>query len=129
MPISDRCSLAPDSAGTMRRVTRESIVVDVELKLRPGMDSRAPGGEVTRKLCGHWEHTGPCRWPHNSQIDTDTTPARFRTIVIVSHTDRDDVMRRIEGALRGDDRWEVAKLDVRPVADHERAIAQRLAQH
>jgi hypothetical protein len=24
----------------------------------------ALGGAVTTALCGHWEHDGPCRWPH-----------------------------------------------------------------
>ena len=56
----------------------------------------------------------PCRWPHNSQIDTDMNPARFRTVVVTSDNDRDEVVRRIEVALRGDDRWQVATLDVRP---------------
>jgi hypothetical protein len=108
-------------------VTRETIAIDVELELGPGTDSRAPGGKVTRELCGHWEHEGPCRWPHNSRIDRDVKPTRLRTIVVISDIDRDDVLRRIEGALRRDDRWETARLEVRPVTDDERALAQRLA--
>jgi hypothetical protein len=31
-----------------------------------GGDPRAIGGAVTTALCGHWEHDGPCRWPHHT---------------------------------------------------------------
>ena len=27
-------------------------------------DAAALGAAVTTVLCGHWEHDGPCRWPH-----------------------------------------------------------------
>jgi hypothetical protein len=30
-------------------------------------DARAIGGAVTVALCGHWEHDGPCRWPHHTE--------------------------------------------------------------
>ncbi|MDG2333828.1 MAG: hypothetical protein P8Q97_06330 [Myxococcota bacterium] len=23
---------------------------------------------MTMELCGHWDHSGPCRWPHYSTI-------------------------------------------------------------
>ena len=29
-------------------------------------DVAALGGAVTVALCGHWEHDGPCRWPHHT---------------------------------------------------------------
>jgi hypothetical protein len=29
-------------------------------------DLRALGGAVTTRLCGPWDHVGPCRWPHRS---------------------------------------------------------------
>ena len=109
-------------------MTRDAIAVDIDLVLRAGTDSAAPGAAVTRDLCGHWQHDGPCRWPHNSQIDTNANPARLRTVVVVDDEDRHDVLRRIERALRGDDRWEFAQLGVRPVAGDERALARRLAQ-
>jgi hypothetical protein len=43
-------------------------------------DLRALGGAVTSRLCGHWEHDGPCRWPHH----TDLTPDDAGTGVLVT---------------------------------------------
>ena len=106
-------------------MSREAIAVEVELELRAGTDTRAPGGAVTAELCGHWEHDGPCRWPHNSQIDTNAHPARLRTIVVVSDVDRVDVLQRIEAALRRDDRWTLARISVRSTADDEQGLADR----
>ena len=41
---------------------------EYRIRLEPGADKRAPGGAVTVALCGHWNHEGPCRWPHFSRI-------------------------------------------------------------
>jgi len=41
------------------------------LRLTAKSDERAPGGAVTVGLCGHWDHDGPCRWPHLSSISVD----------------------------------------------------------
>src|SRR5688500_10850905 len=49
----------------------EIHVLRAELALEPDTDTRAPGGEVTRELCGHWEHEPPCRWPHNNCVAGD----------------------------------------------------------
>ena len=34
-------------------------------------DPAALGGAVTVALCGHWEHDGPCRWPHHTETSAD----------------------------------------------------------
>lgn len=34
-------------------------------------DPAALGGAVTVALCGHWEHDGPCRWPHHTATTVD----------------------------------------------------------
>ena len=34
-------------------------------------DPAALGGAVTVRLCGHWEHNGPCRWPHHTESVED----------------------------------------------------------
>jgi hypothetical protein len=36
------------------------------VRIADGGDPRAIGGAVTVALCGHWEHDGPCRWPHHT---------------------------------------------------------------
>lgn len=41
-------------------------------------DVNALGGAVTTALCGHWEHDGPCRWPHH------TTSTRAGDEVVVA---------------------------------------------
>ena len=39
------------------------------IELAADADERAPGGAVTVALCGHWDHEGPCRWPHYSTLE------------------------------------------------------------
>ena len=34
-------------------------------------DPAALGAAVTVALCGHWEHDGPCRWPHHTSPKDD----------------------------------------------------------
>jgi hypothetical protein len=105
----------------------EAFAIDVLLTLAADTDPRAPGGEVTIALCGHWEHDGSCRWPHNSRVDTDTTPAHLRSVVIATAEDRVEVIRLVEERLRGDVRWSVVEFVTEPVSADERALAERLA--
>ena len=81
---------------------------------------------MTVALCGHWEHEGPCRWPHNTSIDGDGVPTRIRTVVVVAEDERTEVEARIEAALRGDGRWSVASFAIGAVRDDEQALAARL---
>ncbi len=39
-----------------------------ELLLAPDADPAAPGAAITTALCGHWEHDGPCQWPHHTAV-------------------------------------------------------------
>jgi len=55
-------------------------------------------------------------------------PARLRTIVVVPKEDRDDVVRRIDVALRDDERWQLEEFEVRAVAEGEEVLARRLKQ-
>jgi hypothetical protein len=82
-------------------------VYEAELELAPGADARAPGGAVTVALCGHWEHDGPCRWPHYSELDAETAPAHLRTVFACAADDVDDVHAKIDGAVRNADEWSV----------------------
>jgi hypothetical protein len=108
-------------------VSGHPVAVEVDLRLAPDADPRAPGAMVTVALCGHWEHDGPCRWPHNSRIDDSSDPARLRTVAIVDDGDRAEVLRRVEDTLRADDRWTVADFRTGDITDDERPLADRLA--
>jgi hypothetical protein len=82
--------------------------------LRDGLDPAAAGAAVTVELCGHWEHEGPCRWPHNSAIETERDPARFRTLFVADEREAELERDRIETALRGDHGWRLVSLRSRP---------------
>jgi hypothetical protein len=105
-----------------------AFAVEAELELRLGRDTRAPGGEVTVALCGNWDHDGPCRWPHNSRIDTSTSPARLRTVVAADDDTVDEVVARIGRALRGDSRWSVRECRTDSIKASERSLARDLVQ-
>ena len=108
-------------------MNRRAIGVDVVLHLAPDADPRAPGGAVTVALCGHWEHEGACRWPHNSRIDDSADPARLRTVAIVDDESRAEVLQRMETALRADARWTVSDFRAGDITDDERALADRMS--
>jgi hypothetical protein len=103
-----------------------AFVVEAELVLRDGVDPAAVGAAVTVELCGHWEHEGPCRWPHNSAIEIEREPARFRTLFVADEPEVALVRDRIAMALREDPGWHVVDLRSRPVADAQGALAKRL---
>lgn len=103
------------------------FVLEEELQLGKDCDPQAPGGAVTVELCGSWEHEGPCRWPHNSDIDAGRSPALFRTLFVAEEDEAPEVRRRIEQALRAAAEWEVLAVRERPVAPDEQALAARLA--
>jgi hypothetical protein len=103
-----------------------AFVLAASLELGDDVDTRAPGGEVTVALCGHWDHEGPCRWPHHSSIDADVTPARLRTVVAAPADERAEVVQRVAQALDDDPRWAVVSIDVVPVADDEQELARNL---
>jgi hypothetical protein len=104
-------------------VSAEAFVLEASLALDPACDPRAPGGAVTVELCGHWEHEGPCRWPHNSALD-DT--GIFRTVFVAERREARTIARRIEHALRSATDWDVTHVTERSVNDHERELADNL---
>jgi predicted acylesterase/phospholipase RssA len=103
-----------------------AFVVEARVEIATGIDPAALGGAVTAELCGHWEHEGPCRWPHNSEIDAQADPPRFRTLFVAADDEAAEVRERIERALRGAMAWTVVSVTSRPVARDERALAKRL---
>lgn len=112
-----------------RRVDESAVlVVEARLALEPECDPAAVGAEVTTALCGHWEHDGPCRWPHNNAIEGDAPgPATFRTIVVVDPTEREQVRARVEASLSAFDAALLVSAQERPLdGAAERELAAKL---
>jgi hypothetical protein len=112
----------------MSESARKAFVHEAELVLEAGTDPRAPGGAVTVALCGSWDHEGPCRWPHNNEIDADGSQARFRTVFAAVPPEEDEVRARIEEALTDDPRWTIVSANARPVAADECELARNLEE-
>ena len=107
-------------------MTPAAFVLEAAIALADDCDPAAVGAAVTVELCGHWEHEGACRWPHNNAVDASHRPARFRTLFVAGDGEAVEVRKRIEEALRGGEAWRVVSVGERPVAAHERALADRL---
>jgi len=92
---------------------------EYRIRLEPGSDDRAPGGAVTVALCGHWDHDGPCRWPHFSSITTDIGGHHRLVVEFDAQEDEMEMVRAkidtavIHGQLTGPDGvvsiWEVER--------------------
>jgi hypothetical protein len=106
---------------------REPHVREAILELARDVDPAEVGAAVTAELCGHWEHEGPCRWPHNNCIEPDSAPARFRTLFIAPSAEANEVHERIDHALRSAAGWRVLTSRERAVATDELELAKRLA--
>jgi hypothetical protein len=107
---------------------REAFVHEADLILESTTDRGAPGAAVTTALCGHWEHDGPCRWPHNNEIQAKADASTFRTLFIASRIDEPEVRARIERALGASPGLTVGRSGRREVKRSERALALRLGQ-
>jgi hypothetical protein len=71
------------------------------IRFASGSDDRAPGGAVTVALCGHWNHDGPCRWPHHSSISLEGGGRHLLVVQFdASGDDVETVKTRIGDALR-----------------------------
>ena len=106
---------------------RVAFVHEAELQLLDGTDPASVGAAVTTALCGHWEHEGPCRWPHNNDIELSDSAANFRTLFVAPSTEEDDVRERIERSLREGVGWAVLRTQPRPLSPPEELLARRLA--
>jgi hypothetical protein len=107
-------------------VTPAAYVVEAALELGESCEPAAVGAAVTVELCGHWEHDGACRWPHNNAIDAGRDPVVFRTLFVADEPDEPVVRERIEASLRRGDAWSVISVHARPPAASERELAARL---
>ncbi len=80
---------------------RQIFAHRASLRLEPGADPRAPGAAVTVALCGHWEHEGPCRWPHLSTVGGRSgDDLALRVLFAADAADEPEVRRRVVDALR-----------------------------
>ncbi len=80
---------------------RVSFVHEVVLRLQHGADPRGPGAAVTVGLCGHWEHDGPCRWPHLATVSGRTgDDLTLRVLFVAEPEDEPEVRSRIVEASR-----------------------------
>jgi hypothetical protein len=104
---------------------RLAFVHEASLRLEPATDPGAVGAAVTTALCGHSEHDGPCRWPHNNAVTTGAV-ASFRTLFVATPTDEKGVRERIESTLRAGQGWSVLDTRARPVSPNEQPLARRL---
>lgn len=105
---------------------REPFVHEAELRLDERTDPAAPGAAVTTALCGHWEHDGPCRWPHNNDLQVVDTGATFRTLFVAPASDEDQIRTMIDRALREGVGWSVLHTRARPLSPLEQPLAARL---
>lgn len=106
---------------------REAFVLEAELLLADDTDPAAPGAAVTVALCGHWEHEGPCRWPHNNAVAAGGGgTARFRTLFVADRAEEQEVRGLIAGALAAAGGWSVTSSGARPVTASEDDLARGL---
>lgn len=103
-----------------------AFVAEADIALEAEGDPAAVGAAVTVELCGHWEHEGPCRWPHNNAICPGPEFNTFRTLFVAKLSEEETVRERIGAALRGCVEWQVVSVRSRPVGQHEQALAERL---
>jgi hypothetical protein len=77
-----------------------SAVHAARLRLGPGADPGGPGAAITVDLCGHWEHEGVCRWPHQTEtVDDGEGVTSIRTVFVGDTTELGAIHDRIAGAL------------------------------
>ena len=105
-----------------------SFVHEGELEMPESTDPASVGATVTTALCGHWEHEGPCRWPHNNAIRRRGSTFLFRTLFIAPSSDEARVRGRIDRALRAEDGWRLLETRARQVAPSEEKLARRLGR-
>jgi hypothetical protein len=99
-----------------------AFVLEADLVLDEATREGAPGAAVTVELCGGWEHEGPCRFPHYSELHDE----RLRTLVVADPDEADAVAARFEDALRAASGWTVLRVRRRDPAPAELEHAEAL---
>jgi hypothetical protein len=96
------------------------------IRLASGVDPAAVGAAVTTGLCGHWEHDGPCRWPHHNAIAPTVDGFALRVVFVAPDADVAEVETRVDAALRAMDTVTVIDSVPDGLHDDELALAARL---
>jgi hypothetical protein len=79
---------------------REGFAHDAVVTMDGDADVGAPGAAITKELCGHWEHDGPCPLaPHHTDRERDGETVRLRVLFAAEPADEAEVRRRIDDAL------------------------------
>jgi hypothetical protein len=78
---------------------KRTFVQCADVLLEEGADPAAPGGAVTLELCGSWDHSGPCRWPHETSADWEGRRGRVRVVFLAADEDERQVRALITRAL------------------------------
>jgi hypothetical protein len=98
------------------------------IRLASEVDPAAVGAAVTTELCGHWEHDGPCRWPHHNAITPSGDGFALRVVFVASDEDVAQVEARIDAALRALEGATVIASVPDELREDERALSNRLAR-
>lgn len=117
MLMADHDSTTSDGESRCHAWVHEAVIA-----LADRADPRAVGGAVTVALCGHWEHDGPCRWPHNNELVDDV----FRTLFVCEPREEPAVRALISSALRSASEWRVVSERERPISAGEQELALNL---
>ena len=80
---------------------KRSFVQCAEVLLESDAEAAAPGGAVTVALCGHWDHAGPCRWPHETSVTWDGRQGKVRVVFVADEEEEQQVRESIARALTG----------------------------
>jgi hypothetical protein len=133
-PLSGGVALARQSISF---VLVPAYAHEAVVKFASEADERAPGAAITVALCGHWEHDGPCRWPHHTAVAQTPKGSIVRTVFVAPEAEQAAVRTKIAialsaGCLNGPERaseWSLISHAASEVAVDEQGRATRfLAQ-
>jgi hypothetical protein len=135
-----RAPAADQKAGASRYgngMPRAGYVHEAAISLPSGGDERALGAAVTVALCGHWEHEGPCRWPHHTAASRAGGELVVRTLFASEPGEEALVRSRIGEALAageldgpgGRTSWTLVREAAGVLTTAEREHAERIAVH
>ena len=108
-------------------MSRSAHVHAATLDLADEVDPAAVGAAVTTELCGHWEHEGPCRWPHHNATERIGDAYELRVVFVAPDAEVAQVHARIGSALERMNGCAVSAQDADQLRADEAALGTRLA--